>query len=206
MKTLTSYLKITTFLLLIWMYQCFYNCHSHKILIDKNILQTKNELKYERILTEGNTEEKKQTNAEECLKECPLDNEKKESSFPDLYKNPYNYWLKFKVPKYWDRFKNGTSGMDPKWKVKKWNVEFQIISNKKFNELYSIFCRHDIPDEQKNEKIDSFMIEFDSEFDKFLWECKEEMTINKTESESKKEMTDNITESESKKEMTDNKT
>ncbi|CRG96004.1 fam-g protein, partial [Plasmodium gallinaceum] len=135
---------------------------------------------------EGNTEGKKPTNAEGCLKECPLDNEKNKSMDPDLYKNPYKYWLMFKVPKFWDRYENETSGMDPIWKVKKWNAEFIKISNKKFNDLYSII-RRDIPDKEKKEKTDSFMNEFDSEFEKFLFKCKQEMGDNKTESESKKE-------------------
>ncbi|CRG96548.1 fam-g protein [Plasmodium gallinaceum] len=186
MKTLTLYLKITIFLLLIWMYQCFYNCYSYKTLIDKNIFQIKNELKYKRILTEGDIAAKKQTNAEECPKKCPLDNEKNESLVLDLYKNPYNYWFKFKVPIFWERFKNETSQMDHKWKLKKWNVEFQIFSNTKFNDLYSII-RSDIPDKERNEKIDNFMNEFDSEFEEFLLKCKQEMGVNKTECESMKE-------------------
>ncbi|CRG96026.1 fam-g protein [Plasmodium gallinaceum] len=205
MKTLTLYLKISTFLLLIWMYQCFYNCDSYKTLIDKYILQTKNELKYERILTEGNTERKEQTNTQGGLKECPLNNEKKGSMDPDKYKNPYNYWFKFKLPKYWDRFKNETSGMDQEWIQKKWNVDFQIFSNKKFNDLLYPIIRSNIPDKQKKENIDSFMNEFDLEFDIFLFECKNNMAHNKTKYKSKKDMTNNETESESKNEMTDNK-
>ncbi|CRG95476.1 fam-g protein, partial [Plasmodium gallinaceum] len=59
MKTLILFLKITTFLLLIWMYLCFHKCYSYKTLIDKNILQIKNELKYERVLTEGDIAGKK---------------------------------------------------------------------------------------------------------------------------------------------------
>ncbi|CRG95520.1 fam-g protein, partial [Plasmodium gallinaceum] len=124
---------------------------------------------------------------------------------PDKYKNPYNYWFKFKVPIFWERFKNETNQMDHEWKLKKWNGDFRIFSNTKFNDLYSII-RSNIPDKQKKEKIDSFMNEFDSEFNKFLFECKKEMRDNKKESESKKEMREDKTESESEEEMTDNKT
>ncbi|CRG96023.1 fam-g protein [Plasmodium gallinaceum] len=193
MKTLTLYLKISTFLILIWMYSRFYNCDSYKTLIDKYILQTKNELKYERILTEGNTEGEEQTNAEGCLNKSPLDNEKEESTDPDKYKNPYNYWFKFKLPILWERFNNETSQMDHEWKLKKWYVDFQMFSNKKFNDLLYPIIRSNIPDNEKKEKIDKFMDEFDSEFDKFLCECKNNMTNNKAESESEKEMTDNKT-------------
>ncbi|CRG96918.1 fam-g protein [Plasmodium gallinaceum] len=201
MKTLTLYLKITTFLLLIWMYQCFYNCYSYKTLIDKNILQIKNELKYERVLTEGDIAGNKQTNAEECLEECPLDNEKNKCIDPDLYKNPHHYWRKVMIPKLWERFNKETSEMDPKSKNRKWNVHWYNISTTKVRELYSMSRRRDIPDEEKNEKIDSIMKEIDSEFDKFLYECKKEMTDNKTEYESNKDIIENITESESKKEQ-----
>ncbi|CRG96024.1 fam-g protein [Plasmodium gallinaceum] len=162
-------------------------------------------LKYERILAEGNTEGKEQTNAEGCLNKSPLDNEKKESTDPDKYTYPYNYWFKFKLPILWERFNNETSQMDHEWKLKKWYVDFQMFSNKKFNDLLYPIIRSNIPDKQKKEKIDRFMNEFDSEFNKFLCECKKDMTNNKTESESKKEITGNKTESEYKKEMTDNK-
>ncbi|CRG97403.1 fam-g protein [Plasmodium gallinaceum] len=206
MKTLTLCLKITTFLLLIWMYQCFYNCDSYKTFIYKNILQTKNELKYGRVLAEGHIAGKKQTNAEGCLEERPLDNKKNICKDPDLYKDPYNYWRKVMIPQFWDRFIKETREMDSKSKLRKWNDEFNNISNTKVNDLYSISRRRNIPNEEKIKKIDSIMRELNSEFEKFLFECKKEMTGDKTESESKKDMTDNKTESESVKEMIDNKT
>ncbi|CRG97985.1 fam-g protein [Plasmodium gallinaceum] len=206
MKTLTFYLKVTTFLLLIWMHQCFYNCDSYKTLIDKNILQKKNELKYERVLAEGNISGKKQTYTKECIEESPLGNKEKKCENPVQYKDPYDQWNEVIIPKYWERFDKETSGMDSKWKEKKWNVEFNKISSTKVNDLYLIPRRCDIPDEEKNKKIESIMKELDSDFEIFLRECKKEMTDNKTASESKKEMTDNKTAYEFKKEMTDNKT
>ncbi|CRG96078.1 fam-g protein [Plasmodium gallinaceum] len=219
MKTLNLYLKISTFLLFIWIYQCFYNSDSYKTLIDENILQTINELKYERILTEGNIEGKKQTYAEGCLEESPLDNKKNKCKNQDQYKDPSNYWNKVIIPQMWKRFDQETSGMDPKLKEKKWNVELHKFSNRKVRDMHLISRRRDISDEEKKQNIDSIMRELHSEFEKFLckykkgmgdnkteFESKKGMTDNKAESESKKGMTDNKTESESKKEMTDNKT
>ncbi|CRG98098.1 fam-g protein, partial [Plasmodium gallinaceum] len=160
---------------------------SYITLIDKNILQTKNELKYERILTEGNTEEKKQTNTEGCLKDRPLDNEKKKGKNPVQYKDPYDQWNKVIIPEMWKRFDQETSGMDSKWKDKKWNVEINKITAANAKDLYLIPRRCDISDEEKSKKIDSIMKEIDSEFEKFLSKCKEEMGDNKTESEYKKD-------------------
>ncbi|CRG97988.1 fam-g protein [Plasmodium gallinaceum] len=172
MKTFTLYFKITTFLLLIWMYQCFYNCDSYKTLIDKNKLQTENELKYERVLTEGNIPGKKQTYAEGCLKESPLDNKKNKWENPDLYKDPYNYWYKVIIPKLWERFDKETSGISPNTKNREWNVEWPKISNEKANDLYFVKLRRYIPYEEKKKIIDSIMEELDSKFETFLCECK----------------------------------
>ncbi|CRG95519.1 fam-g protein [Plasmodium gallinaceum] len=205
MKTLTLYLKISTFLLFIWIYQCFYNCDSYKTLVDKNILQTKNELKYERVLTEGDIAEKKKTNTEGCLQECPLDNKKNKCKEPDLYNDPCNYLCEVIVPQFLERFNNEISEKDPKSKSLKWNDYWNKILTTKVKELFSIYHRRNIPDEEINKKIDSIMREVNSEFEKFLCECKNQMTDNKTESEYKKEMRKNKTESESKRKMIDHK-
>ncbi|CRG94489.1 fam-g protein [Plasmodium gallinaceum] len=198
MKILTLYLKITTFLLLIWMFQCFYNCYSYKTLIDKNISQTKNELKYERVLTEGDIADEKQNYAEGSLEECALDSKKNKCNVPDLCENPRDYWNKVITPQLWEQFNQETSGMDPKLKEDKWNIEWNKISAKKVNDLSSIFNRTDISKEEKKNLIFSVMNELSSEFVKFLYECKKEMRDNKTGSESKKEIRENKTESESK--------
>ncbi|CRG96047.1 fam-g protein [Plasmodium gallinaceum] len=204
MKTLTLYLKITTFFLLIWMYQCFYNCDCNKCLIDKNILQAKNKLKYERVLTEGDIPGKKQTNTEGCLEECPLDDKKNKCKNPDQCENPCDRWQRVNTPLLWERFYGETSGIDPKLKKKKWNVEWNEISANNVNHLSSIIYRRDIPDEEKGKLILSVMKE-QLKLKKLLDEYEKEMRDNKTESESKNEMRDNKTESESKKEMRDNK-
>ncbi|CRG97991.1 fam-g protein [Plasmodium gallinaceum] len=186
MKTLTLYLKITTFLLLIWMYQCFFNRHSYISLIDKNILQTKNELKYERVLTEGDISGKKQTYAKECIEENPLDNKKSKCGNPVQYKDPYDQWNNVIIPKLWERFDKETSGMDPKLKERKWNVEFNKISITKVRDLYSIPRRCDIPDEEKEKIIDRIMEELRSDFEKFLCKCKEDQGKNETKNNKKK--------------------
>ncbi|CRG96046.1 fam-g protein [Plasmodium gallinaceum] len=219
MKRLTLYLKITIFLLLMWMFQCFYNCDSYKTLIDKNILQTKNELKYERVLTEGDIAGKMQTYSEGILEECSLDNKKNKWENPVQNENPCDRWQR-KTNRFLETiFNEKTSKMDPKWRDQKWNNEWNKISANKVNELSSIFHRSDISEEEKRKLIRSVKDELYLEFAKFLDECKKEMRDNKTESgskkkmiedktecESNKEMTDNITESESMKEMRDNKT
>ncbi|CRG94490.1 fam-g protein [Plasmodium gallinaceum] len=206
MKTLILYLKITTFLLLIWMYQCFYNCDSYKTLIDKNILQTKNKIIYERVLTEGDIAGEKQTYGEECIGECPLDNEKNKWENPVQCENPCDQWHNVIIPSLWEDFNKETSEMDPKLKEKKWNVEWNQISANKVNDLSSIYHRQDISEEEKKKKIYSVMNELISEYVKFLYEFKKEMRVYKKESESKKEIRDNKTESESNKEMRENKT
>ncbi|CRG96076.1 fam-g protein [Plasmodium gallinaceum] len=206
MKTLTLYLKITTFLLLIWMYQCFYNCDSYKTLIDKNILQKKNELKYERVLAEGDIAGKKRTYSEGCLEECPLDNKKNKWENPVQYENPCDYWNKVITPQLWEQFNQETSDMDTKLKEKKWNVEWNKTAANKVNDLSSISRRRDISDEEKKKLIDSVKESLLLEFKKFLDECRKEMRENKTESEFNKGMRDNKTESEYNKEMSDNKT
>ncbi|CRG95466.1 fam-g protein [Plasmodium gallinaceum] len=212
MKTLTLYLTITTLLLLIWMYQCFYDCDSYKTLIDQNILQTKNKLKYERALTEGDIAGKMQTYSEGCLEECPLDYEKNKWENPFQYENPYDRWQKYTTPLLRKLFNKETSKMDPIWRDQKWNNEWNKISANKVNDLSSIFHRSDISEEKKKELIRSVKEELHIEFWNFLKECKKEVRDNKTQSASKKEMIDNETESESEsesesmREMGDNKT
>ncbi|CRG96011.1 fam-g protein [Plasmodium gallinaceum] len=206
MKTLTLNLKITTFLLLIWMYQYFYNCDSYKILIDKYILQTKNELKYERILTEGDIAGKMQTYSEGCIEEYSLDDKKNKWENLLLQQNPYDRWQKVTNPSLLERFKKETCGMDPKWIDEKWNNEWNNISANKVNELSSIFDRSDISEEEKGKLIRSVMKELYRLYFNFIGECKKEMSENKTESESKIGMSYNKTESESWKEMRENKT
>ncbi|CRG96552.1 fam-g protein [Plasmodium gallinaceum] len=205
MKTLTLYFKITTFLLLIWMYQCFHNCDTYKTLIDKNILQTKNELKYERVLTEGDIAAKRQAYAEGCQKECSLDYEKNKWENLLLQENPYDRWQKVTNPNLFERFKKETSGMDPKWIDEKWNNEWNNISANKVSDLSSIFHRNDISEDEKEKLIFNVMEELSSLYLKFLDECKKEMRDNKSESESKIEMRENKTESECMNEQGKNK-
>ncbi|CRG94079.1 fam-g protein [Plasmodium gallinaceum] len=59
MKTFTLYLKFFIFLLLIWIFHCFYNYDSSKSLVNKDKLQTKIGLKHERTLAEVDISEKK---------------------------------------------------------------------------------------------------------------------------------------------------
>ncbi|CRG96053.1 fam-g protein [Plasmodium gallinaceum] len=205
MRTLTLYLKITTFLLLIWMYQCFYNCYSYKTWIDKNILETKNELKYERLLTEGDIEGEKHNYAEGCLKECPLDNEKKGSMDPDKYKNPCDPRHRINTPSLFERFNKKASEMDPNLRDHELNIEWNNISQNKLIHLSSKIYQRDIPDEGKDILILSETKDH-SELKKLLDEFKNEIRDNKAESESKKEVRDNRIESESEKEMRTNKT
>ncbi|CRG94484.1 fam-g protein [Plasmodium gallinaceum] len=206
MKTLTLYLKITTFLLLIWMYQCFFNCDSYKTLIDKNIMQTKNKLKYERVLSEGDIAGKKQTYGEDCIGEYPLDNKKNKWENSAKCENPYDQWHKVITPKLWEQFNKRTSEMDPNWRDQKWNNEWNNISADKANDLSSIYHRQDISEEEKKKLIDNVKIELYKLFMNFLDKCMKEMRDNKTESEPMKDIEDNKTESESKKEMIDNET
>ncbi|CRG96075.1 fam-g protein [Plasmodium gallinaceum] len=211
MKTLTLYLKITTFLLLIWMYQCFYNCYTYKTLIDKKRLQIKNELIYERVLTEGDIAGKEQTYAEECQEECPIVKKKKEKKkkyryIPLVRENPYDRWQNVNNPTLFERFKNETIGMDDKWRDQKWNNEWNKISANKVNELSEIFNQSDISKEEKEKLIYTVKDELFGLFANFLKECKKEIRDNKTVSESMKEMIDNKTVSESMKELTDSKT
>ncbi|CRG95470.1 fam-g protein [Plasmodium gallinaceum] len=205
MKTLILFLKITTFLLLIWMYHCFYNGDSYKTLIDKNRLQIRNELKYERVLTEGDTAGEKQTYAEGCQEECTIEEKKKKWKNPLKRQKPYDRWQKVINPTLFERFKNETSGMDPKWINEKWNNEWNNISANKVDELSSIYMRN-IPKNEKEKLMLTVKGELFELFVKFLDECKKEMRGNKTESESQKEMIDSKTESEYKIEMRDNKT
>ncbi|CRG96044.1 fam-g protein [Plasmodium gallinaceum] len=205
MKTLTLYSKITTFLLLIWMYQCFYNCYSYRTWIDENILQTKNELKYERVLTEGNTEEKKQTNAEGCLKERPLDNEKNKCKNPIQYKNPYDPCHGANTPSLSESFDRKAKEMNPKLRDQKLNIECNKISANQVSDLHFISHGPDIPDEEKSKITDSAKNQHDFKLDERLCESNKKMKDNKTEFDSNKELRGNKTESESKKEMTENK-
>ncbi|CRG96077.1 fam-g protein [Plasmodium gallinaceum] len=213
MKTLTLYLKFTTFLLLIWMYQYFYNCDSYKTLIDKNILQIINELKYERVLTEGDIAGEKQTNAEGCQEECPTKNNEKEKK-KIIWKNsrklsnPYNLWQKFTSPALFERFKNEINGMDPKWIEEKWKNEWNQISENKVKDLSSIFQRSDISNEEKEKLILDTKTELFKLYMEFVDESKKEMRGNKTESESEseKELRDKKRESESNNEMKDHRT
>ncbi|CRG94485.1 fam-g protein [Plasmodium gallinaceum] len=205
MKTLTLYLKITIFLLLIWMFQCFYNYDSYKTLIDKNIFQTKNELKYERALAEGDIAGKEQTNAAGCLEECSLDNKKNECKSPVQYENPCDEWHNVISPFLRKQFDEEAREMDPKWRDQKWNNEWNEISANKVSDLSSIYHQQDISEEEKKKKIDSVKKDLYKLFINFLDKFKKEMIDNKTESEYMKETIDNKKESESMKEMIENK-
>ncbi|CRG97986.1 fam-g protein [Plasmodium gallinaceum] len=59
MKTFTLYLKIFTFLLLIWIFPSFYKYDSSKSLINRDTLQTRIGLKHERMLAEDDISEEK---------------------------------------------------------------------------------------------------------------------------------------------------
>ncbi|CRG96052.1 fam-g protein [Plasmodium gallinaceum] len=183
MKTLTLYLKITTFLLLIWMYQCFYNCDYYKTWTDKNILQTKHELKYERVLTEGDIADKKQTKAEGCLEECPSYNKKKKKKNRFQYQNPSHG---VKKPSLWESFDKKAKEMDPNLRDHEMNIEWKNISRDKVINLSSKIYQQNIPDEGRQILILSDTKDH-SELKKLLDVLKKEMRDNKTESESKKE-------------------
>ncbi|CRG96006.1 fam-g protein [Plasmodium gallinaceum] len=159
---------------------------SYKILIDKNRLQIKNELKYERVLTEGDIGGKKQSYGEECLEECPLDNKKNKWENPVRYENPYDNWNKVITPFLREEFNKETGGMDPEWREQKWNNEWNNISANKVNELSSIYMRS-IPKKDKEKLICCVEQKLFTLFVEFLDKCKKEMRDNKTESESKKE-------------------
>ncbi|CRG95465.1 fam-g protein [Plasmodium gallinaceum] len=204
MKTLTLYLKITTFLLLIWMYECFYNCDSYKTLIDKNILQIKNVLKYERVLTEGDIAGEKQTNAEGCQEECPLDNEKNKCNNPVQYKNQCDPHHGVKTPSLWESFDKKAKEIDPKLREQELNIELRKISHENVDPFSKIYQRHN-PDEGRQILILSVTKDH-SDLKKLLDECRKEKRDNKAESECKKEIEENKTELESKKLMIDNKT
>ncbi|CRG95498.1 fam-g protein [Plasmodium gallinaceum] len=92
MKTFTLRLKIFTFLLLIWIFHCFYSYDSIRSLIYKDTLQIKNRLKDGRMLAEGGMLKKKQT----CIKEHSehyLYDEKDNKEDKLVYlKNMYNIW------------------------------------------------------------------------------------------------------------------
>ncbi|CRG96554.1 fam-g protein [Plasmodium gallinaceum] len=185
MKTLTLYLKITTFLLLIWMYQCFYNCNSYKTLIDKNILEAKNELKYERLLAEGDIADKKQTKAEGGLEECALESEKNKSNNSAQYKNPCDPRHGVNTPSLWENFDKKAKEMDPKLRDQELNIELSKISHDNVNPFSKIYQRN-IPDEGREILILS-NTQGHSELKKLLDVFKKEMRDNKTESESKNE-------------------
>ncbi|CRG96014.1 fam-g protein [Plasmodium gallinaceum] len=202
MKMLTLYLNITTLLLLIWIYQFFYNCDSYKTFFNKNRLQIKNE----RVLAEGDVVGKEHTYAEGCLGDYSLDNKNNKWKNMVQYENPCDRWQRKTNPLLRKLFNKETSKMDPIWRYQKWNNEWNNISAKKVNDLSSIFHQHDISQEEKEKLIRSVEEELQNEFVKFLDECRKEMRDNKTESESKKEMMENRKEFESKKEMRDNKT
>ncbi|CRG97171.1 fam-g protein [Plasmodium gallinaceum] len=73
MKTFTLYLKIFTFLLLIWIFHCFYNYDSSKSLINKDTLQKKIGLKHERMLAEGDISDKKSAYFKKRVEHYPSD-------------------------------------------------------------------------------------------------------------------------------------
>ncbi|CRG95478.1 fam-g protein [Plasmodium gallinaceum] len=67
MKSFTLYLKIFTFLHLIWIFHCFYKYDSSKSLINRDTLQTEIGLKHERMLAEGDISEKKSSYIEKDI-------------------------------------------------------------------------------------------------------------------------------------------
>ncbi|CRG96915.1 fam-g protein [Plasmodium gallinaceum] len=200
MKTLTLYLKITTFLLLIWMYQCFYNCNYYKTLIDKNTLQTKHELKYERVLTEGDIAGKIQTYSEGCLEQCPLDNKKNKCNNPVQYKNQCDPTHGVKTPSLWENFDKKAKEMDSNLRDHEFNIKWNDVSRDNVINVSSKIYQRNIPGEGRQILILSDTKDH-SNLKKLLDECKKEIRDNKTESESMKEMRNNKTESESKEEM-----
>ncbi|CRG95495.1 fam-g protein [Plasmodium gallinaceum] len=71
MKTFTLYLKIFTFLHLIWIFPFFYKYDSSKSLINRDTLQTKIGLKHERILAEGDISEEKSSYIKNLVEHYP---------------------------------------------------------------------------------------------------------------------------------------
>ncbi|CRG96030.1 fam-g protein [Plasmodium gallinaceum] len=71
MKTFTLCLKIFTFLILTWIFHCFYNYDSSRSFIDKDTLPIKNKLKDKRLLAEGNISEKNLAHIKERKEHYP---------------------------------------------------------------------------------------------------------------------------------------
>ncbi|CRG96549.1 fam-g protein [Plasmodium gallinaceum] len=71
MKTFTLYLKIFTFLLLLWIFHYFYNDDSSKSLINKDTSQTKIGLKHKRMLAEGDKSEKNSSYIKKLVEHYP---------------------------------------------------------------------------------------------------------------------------------------
>ncbi|CRG96048.1 fam-g protein [Plasmodium gallinaceum] len=65
MKTFTLCLKIFTFLILTWIFHCFYNHNSSSSFINKDTFKINNRLKYQRLLAETDVLEKKQIHIKE---------------------------------------------------------------------------------------------------------------------------------------------
>ncbi|CRG96547.1 fam-g protein [Plasmodium gallinaceum] len=71
MKTFILYLKIFTFILLIWIFPFLYNDDSSKSMINRDILQTKIGLKHERMLAEGDISEKNSSYIKKLVEHYP---------------------------------------------------------------------------------------------------------------------------------------
>ncbi|CRG94506.1 fam-g protein [Plasmodium gallinaceum] len=92
MKTFTLCLKIFIFLLLIWIFHCFYNYDFNRSLNYKDTLQIKNRLKDERMLAESGILKKKQTCIKERLEHYPSSEKNNKYDVLVYFKNIYNIW------------------------------------------------------------------------------------------------------------------
>ncbi|CRG96025.1 fam-g protein [Plasmodium gallinaceum] len=93
MKIFTLCLNIFTFIILTWIFHCFYKYDSSKSIIHKDTLQIKHKLKDKRTLAEGNILKKNQTHIKE-RKEHYLSGEKDNKNEKVIsLKNMYSMWI-----------------------------------------------------------------------------------------------------------------
>ncbi|CRG96031.1 fam-g protein [Plasmodium gallinaceum] len=92
MKAFTLCLKIFTFLILTWIFHCFYNYDSSMSLINKDTMQIANRIKHERLLAEAGVLEKKQTNIKERKEYYPSDEKNNKDEKLVYFKRMFNMW------------------------------------------------------------------------------------------------------------------
>ncbi|CRG84008.1 Plasmodium exported protein, unknown function [Plasmodium relictum] len=203
MNTFIFCLKIVTFSLLIWIFQCFFNCNSSKLMFNQNIKEEIFGLKYKRAL--GETSELKNENLFDDIKfidedpdtdealtreqekvpkiettiqsrhdEDESDDEENETEELYTFHSSISEKWNSNITQMWNIFCSQTRGFDLNWRARKW---YDVWHPRLSYEIYKtdvIIFETSHPIEEKKKIVDKCLGDMMKDFKHFIFQCKEE--------------------------------